>query len=161
MLLTFSAEPVSVPSADPAAGAAWEGEIDALAEPFAGSIFLSSPSSSAREGCLLHSSKNRFRSSRLAPFAGLLAQAHGIMFSCQERLLFSPSRLAELVKGAAGFFMGFRVGTAGLPFVGRFFLFIFLLGTTAPRLRIELGPRLGLSIPPGFRGRPSENIESR
>ena len=51
---------------------------------------------------------------------------------------------------------------AGLPFVGRFFfLFIFLLGTTAPLRMADLGPKEGFRIPPGFRVRPSENREAK
>eukprot|EP00959_Pyramimonas_sp_CCMP1952_P402889 8442595-Pyramimonas_sp.AAC.2 len=34
-------------------------------------------------------------------------------------------------------------------------------GMAAPPRKAELGPRRGLRAPPGFRGSPSENVESR
>ena len=56
----------------------------------------------------------------------------------------------------------FLCESAGLPFVGRFFfLNVFLLGTTAPLRKADLGPTEGFRIPPGFRGRPSENKEAK
>ncbi len=61
---------------------------------------------------------------------------------------------------AAGLFLFFD--TAGLPLLGRFFFLPdFLLGTAAFLRRIDCDPKLGLRIPPGFRGRPSENIDER
>eukprot|EP00959_Pyramimonas_sp_CCMP1952_P356032 7456391-Pyramimonas_sp.AAC.1 len=42
-----------------------------------------------------------------------------------------------------------------------FFLRIFLLGRIAPWRAAALEPIRGLRIPPGFRGRPSVNVDAR
>ena len=72
-----------------------------------------------------------------------------------------PGARLEGTPTAAGLFV-FLTGTAGLPLLGRFFFLPdFLLGTAALLRRIDCDPNRGLRIPPGFRGRPSENIEDR
>eukprot|EP00959_Pyramimonas_sp_CCMP1952_P163823 3425042-Pyramimonas_sp.AAC.1 len=50
---------------------------------------------------------------------------------------------------------------AGLPFVALFIICIFLFGTTAPCRTTVLKHIRGLRNPPGFRGRPSVNIDAR
>ena len=72
-----------------------------------------------------------------------------------------PGEMYEGTPTAAGLFV-LLLGTAGLPLLGRFFFLPdFLLGTAALLRRIDCDPKRGLRIPPGFRGRPSENIEER